>query len=342
MRSCRAVSRTCLRRDALHRARTLGRADRRAHVLGFRAMHARLAEARRELPRAIRIAVAAGLAWWIARMLGADRPVFAALVPLVAIRDEPYAALSLSLGRMLGVIVGVLLGIVVVALFGVSTSAVAFLLVAGLADRALAAHRPRAEHADRDLGPAARRGDVGRRHVRARAHLGDRRSARSPRSSWPRSCCRPNPLREAQRRLTETIDGAGGRPGRCGGHARARRPVAARAARARRRARARLRPRRRGSAEGAARAALEPAAARLAHATRGRRAAPPAGAAARASRCAGWPATSPASRTARTCATSGPRPRRASAADHRGRRRRPRPRRSPARASRARSRRPAS
>jgi len=95
-------------------------------------MHARLAEARRELPRAIRIAVAAGLAWWLARLLGADRPVFAALVPMVAIRDEPYAALSLSLGRMLGVIVGVVLGIVVVALFGVSTSAIAFLLVAGL------------------------------------------------------------------------------------------------------------------------------------------------------------------------------------------------------------------
>jgi uncharacterized membrane protein YgaE (UPF0421/DUF939 family) len=95
-------------------------------------MHPRLAEARRELPRAIRIAVAAGLAWWLARLLGADRPVFAALVPLVAIRDEPYAALSLSLGRMLGVIVGVLLGIAVVALFGISTSAVAFLLVAGL------------------------------------------------------------------------------------------------------------------------------------------------------------------------------------------------------------------
>ena len=95
-------------------------------------MHPRLAEARRELPRAIRIAVAAGLAWWLARLLGADRPVFAALVPLVAIRDEPYAALSLSLARMLGVIVGVLLGIAVVALFGISTSAVAALLVAGL------------------------------------------------------------------------------------------------------------------------------------------------------------------------------------------------------------------
>jgi uncharacterized membrane protein YgaE (UPF0421/DUF939 family) len=96
-------------------------------------MHARLAAARNELPRAVRIAVAAGLAWWIARLLGADRPVFAALVPLIAIRDEPYAALSLSLGRMLGVVAGVILGIAVVALVGISTAAVLLLLVVGLA-----------------------------------------------------------------------------------------------------------------------------------------------------------------------------------------------------------------
>ena len=57
---------------ALHRAHT--RTQTGGHRLGFRAMHPRLAEARRELPRAIRIAVAAGLAWWIARLLGADRP----------------------------------------------------------------------------------------------------------------------------------------------------------------------------------------------------------------------------------------------------------------------------
>ena len=78
-------------------------------------MHARLAVARRELPRAVRIAVAAALAWWIARLLGADRPVFAVIVPMVAIRDDTHAALSLSLGRMLGVMAGVVLGIAVVA-----------------------------------------------------------------------------------------------------------------------------------------------------------------------------------------------------------------------------------
>ena len=96
-------------------------------------MHARLEVARRELPRAVRIAVAATLSWWIARLLGADRPVFAVIVPMVAIRDDTHAALSLSLGRMLGVIAGVLLGIAVVAAAGVSTAAIVLLLVIGLA-----------------------------------------------------------------------------------------------------------------------------------------------------------------------------------------------------------------
>jgi uncharacterized membrane protein YgaE (UPF0421/DUF939 family) len=96
-------------------------------------MDARLAIARKELPRAVRIAVAATLAWWIARLLGAERPVFAVIVPMVAIRDDAYAALSLSLGRMLGVMAGVVLGIGVVAVAGVSTSAIVLLLVVGLA-----------------------------------------------------------------------------------------------------------------------------------------------------------------------------------------------------------------
>jgi uncharacterized membrane protein YgaE (UPF0421/DUF939 family) len=96
-------------------------------------MHARIAIARRELPRAVRIAVAATLAWWISRLLGAERPVFAVIVPMVAIRDDAHAALALSLGRMLGVMAGVVLGIGVVALAGVSTTSIVLLLVAGLA-----------------------------------------------------------------------------------------------------------------------------------------------------------------------------------------------------------------
>src|SRR4051812_42039307 len=96
-------------------------------------MHARIAIARRELPRAVRIAVAATLAWWISRLLGAERPVFAVIVPMVAIRDDAHAALALSLGRMLGVMAGVVLGIGVVALTGVSTTSIVLLLVGGLA-----------------------------------------------------------------------------------------------------------------------------------------------------------------------------------------------------------------
>ena len=96
-------------------------------------MHARIAVARRELPRAVRIAIAATVAWWISRELGAERPVFAVIVPLVAIRDDAHAALALSLGRMLGVMAGVVLGIGVVALAGVSVTAIVLLLVVGLA-----------------------------------------------------------------------------------------------------------------------------------------------------------------------------------------------------------------
>ena len=96
-------------------------------------MHARLAAARQELPRAVRITIAAVLAWWIAQRLGADRPVFAVIVPMVAIRDDTYSALSLSLGRMLGVMAGVVLGIGVVGVAGVSLAAIALLVTIGLA-----------------------------------------------------------------------------------------------------------------------------------------------------------------------------------------------------------------
>lgn len=95
-------------------------------------MQARLAVARAELPRALRIAIAAALAWWIARLLGADRPVFAVIVPMVAIRDDTHAALSLSLGRMVGVMAGVVVGIAVVGAVGVSLTAIVLLLVIGL------------------------------------------------------------------------------------------------------------------------------------------------------------------------------------------------------------------
>jgi uncharacterized membrane protein YgaE (UPF0421/DUF939 family) len=50
-------------------------------------------------------------AWWIASELGAKRPIFAALVPLVAMIGDPFAAVSVSFARILGVFAGVGIGV---------------------------------------------------------------------------------------------------------------------------------------------------------------------------------------------------------------------------------------
>ena len=88
---------------------------------------------RRSAIRIGKIALAGTLAWWLARAAGAERPVFATLVPLVSIKDDPFSALNLSAGRLVGVLAGVGLGTVVVAAFGASTLAIAVLLLVGLA-----------------------------------------------------------------------------------------------------------------------------------------------------------------------------------------------------------------
>jgi uncharacterized membrane protein YgaE (UPF0421/DUF939 family) len=69
-------------------------------------------------------------AWWIASSLGATRPIFAALVPLVAMNGDPFAAVSVSLARILGVFAGVGLGIAVVHLDAGPTAKVAIALLA--------------------------------------------------------------------------------------------------------------------------------------------------------------------------------------------------------------------
>ena len=88
---------------------------------------------RRSAIRIGKIALAGTLAWWIARAAGAERPVFATLVPLVSIKDDPFSALNLSASRLVGVLAGVGVGTVVVTAFGASTAAIAVLLVVGLA-----------------------------------------------------------------------------------------------------------------------------------------------------------------------------------------------------------------
>jgi uncharacterized membrane protein YgaE (UPF0421/DUF939 family) len=64
-----------------------------------------------ELRLAIKMAIGGTGAWWIASELGAKRPIFAALVPLVAMNGDPFAAVSVSIGRILGVFAGVGIGL---------------------------------------------------------------------------------------------------------------------------------------------------------------------------------------------------------------------------------------
>jgi uncharacterized membrane protein YgaE (UPF0421/DUF939 family) len=64
-----------------------------------------------ELRLAIKMAIGGTGAWWIASELGAKRPIFAALVPLVAMNGDPFAAVSVSIGRIVGVFAGVGIGL---------------------------------------------------------------------------------------------------------------------------------------------------------------------------------------------------------------------------------------
>ena len=89
-------------------------------------------DVRAALPRAAQTAITAAVAWQICRWLGADRPVFAAIVPIVAIKGDPLAALNVSLGRLFGVVGGIALGIVVADVGGANAVTVALLIGAGL------------------------------------------------------------------------------------------------------------------------------------------------------------------------------------------------------------------
>ena len=243
-------------------------------------MHARLEVARRELPRAVRIAVAATLAWWLARLLGADRPVFAVIVPLVAIRDDAQSALSLSLGRMLGVIAGVLLGIGVVAVAGVSTAAIALLLVVGLAAGLVLRTGP---ELNTQIAISALLVVIVTRNADDYAveRIWETGVGSVTALAVAAFLLPPDPLGEADRRLSETARALARRPRRRPGHAHEWRPLLSRPARARGRARPCSRAGSRGPAARPARSALQPAAPRLAAATRRRRPSPAAGPAAR-------------------------------------------------------------
>ncbi len=83
-----------------------------------------------ELRLAIKMAIGGTGAWWIASELGAKRPIFAALVPLVAMNGDPFAAVSVSIGRILGVFAGVGIGLALTDVAVGSTWRVAIALMA--------------------------------------------------------------------------------------------------------------------------------------------------------------------------------------------------------------------
>jgi uncharacterized membrane protein YccC len=84
-----------------------------------------------ELRLAIKMTIGGTIAWWIASELGAQRPIFAALVPLVAMTGDPFAAVSVSVARILGVFAGVGVGVAVTHIDLSSTWRVAVALLAG-------------------------------------------------------------------------------------------------------------------------------------------------------------------------------------------------------------------
>jgi uncharacterized membrane protein YgaE (UPF0421/DUF939 family) len=84
-----------------------------------------------ELRLAIKMTLGGTAAWWIASAFGARRPIFAALVPLVAMTGDPFAAVSVSVGRILGVFAGVGIGVGVTHTDLSSTWRVGVALLAG-------------------------------------------------------------------------------------------------------------------------------------------------------------------------------------------------------------------
>lgn len=83
-----------------------------------------------ELRLAIKMTIGGTAAWWLASELGARRPIFAALVPLVAMTGDPFAAVSVSLARIVGVFAGVGIGLGLTHVDLSSTEKVAVALLA--------------------------------------------------------------------------------------------------------------------------------------------------------------------------------------------------------------------
>jgi uncharacterized membrane protein YgaE (UPF0421/DUF939 family) len=92
----------------------------------------------RDLRLLAKITFASILSWWFAELLGADLPVFAAIMPLVALKaDDPYGAVGVSLVRVLGTAAGVVIGVIALEVspeptLAVVTAVIVSSLVVGL------------------------------------------------------------------------------------------------------------------------------------------------------------------------------------------------------------------
>ena len=82
----------------------------------------------------VRIAAAAAVGWQLCVWLGAHQPpVYAVIVPLVAMRNDPSATVAVSAGRLVGVVAGLTIGILVLAWLRPSSVAVGVVMVLALA-----------------------------------------------------------------------------------------------------------------------------------------------------------------------------------------------------------------
>lgn len=88
---------------------------------------------RTEGPHALRIVIAAVVGWQICRWIDPDSlPIYAVIVPLVAMREDPYSAFNTSFDRLIGVVAGILIGIGIASWLGPSIYAIALVLLVGL------------------------------------------------------------------------------------------------------------------------------------------------------------------------------------------------------------------
>ena len=87
-----------------------------------------------EGPQVLRIVIAVAVSWQLCVWLGSVQPpIYAVLVPLVAMRDAPGSAFNVSLARLVGVVGGLLLGMVVLSWLKPSAIAVSVVMLLALA-----------------------------------------------------------------------------------------------------------------------------------------------------------------------------------------------------------------